>query len=330
MPTIYFSTNRNPNRREDPDDFGGEFSSKAIDDLRFGKADLVKDGDAFKVAGIHVASERLKADPAKSKLGSRGLFDDLMGQMQKEVHSLVFIHGYNVTFKEALIAGARIHEKYAQRYAMNVIVFSWPSDGSMMPLLAYKRDRTDAAASAPAFGRALMKLSDFLAEVRRGRECKARIHLMAHSMGNYVLRNGIQEVKRHLGHLPRLFDQIFLMAADEDDDAFELDHKLKPLPNLGAGVNVYFNRGDTALVISDRTKSNPTRLGSQGPREPLNVPGNVSLVDVSEVVSGVLEHSYFWEDPKTVSDVIEVMKGRPADVIEKRRYLASQNRYVLG
>jgi len=105
---------------------------------------------------------------------------------------------------------------------------------------------------------------------------------------------------------------------------------MKPLPNLGQGINVYFNRGDTALVISDKTKSNPTRLGSQGPREPLNVPANVNLIDVSEVVHGLVEHSYFCEDAKTIADVTEVLRGRPPDMFDqKRRYVPSQNRYVL-
>lgn len=329
MRTIYFATNRNPNRKTNPDDFGGEFSGKSIDDLRFGWADLADKAGEVQVKAISVAGEQLKQDHSKSKLGSRDMFDTLMKQMRKGINTLVFIHGYNVSFREALVTGASIQKAYTAGYPLNVIVFSWPSDGSMMPWLAYKRDRTDAAASAPAFGRALLKLRDFLDEVRRGQECGAKIHLMAHSMGNYVLRNGIQEVRRHAGHLPRLFDQIFLMAADEDDDAFELDHKLKPLPNLGQAVNVYFNRGDTALVISDKTKSNPTRLGSRGPREPLNVPASVNVIDVSEVVHGLVEHSYFCEDPKTIADVTEVLKGAPPDTIKRRRYAASQNRYVL-
>jgi len=149
-------------------------------------------------------------------------------------------------------------------------------------------------------------------------------------MGNYVLRHGLQEVRRHSsGEVPRVFDQVFLMAADEDHDAFEKPHKLQSAPELGKSVNVYFNDGDTALIIADYTKSNPTRLGSQGPRLPLNVPGNVTLVDVGEVVSGTIEHSYYVEDSHTVRDVLAVLGGQPQDQISSRRYVASQNRYVL-
>jgi len=219
---------------------------------------------------------------------------------------------------------------YGAARPLNIVVFSWPSDGSMMPLLAYRDDRTDARLSAAAFGRGLAKLDEMLKSIERGNACGGKIHLMCHSMGNYVLRNGIQAVIKALGGLPRMFDEIFLMAADEDHDAFELEHKLLPLPELGRSVHVYFNRGDTALVISDKTKANPTRLGSYGPRAPLTVPGNVELVDCSEVVDGLIEHSYFLDDRSTIRDVRAVLAGEAQDLIEGRRYLASQNKYVLG
>ena len=200
----------------------------------------------------------------------------------------------------------------------------------MLPVLAYKSDRSDARATGPALARLLLRLRDFLASIERGQECEARIHLFAHSMGNYVLRHALQEMRRTAGgDLPFIFDQIFLMAADEDHDALELEHKLLALPELALGVNVYFNRGDTALVISDRTKLNPTRLGARGPRKPHAVPGNVNLIDVSDVVTGAIEHSYFVDDEATVRDVRQVLTGNAADRIDGRRYLAAQNRFVL-
>ena len=99
---------------------------------------------------------------------------------------------------------------------------------------------------------------------------------------------------------------------------------------MGNGVNVYFNSGDTALVVSDKTKNNPTRLGSQGPCRPLNVPANVTNIDCSEIVSGAVEHSYFVDDARVVADIQQVLAGKAQDRITKRRYVASQNRYVLG
>ena len=322
---IWFATNRNPNRVKDPDDFTKEFNRAAVDNLRFGRAHRSSEGTVT----VEVEPETLSTDVDKQVYGSRAVFDELKAAMTSGSDTLVFIHGYNVTFHEALASGFALHETYGSARPLNVVVFTWPSDGSMMPLLAYRDDRTDARLSAPAFARALAKLNDLLNEIGRHDACGGCIHLMCHSMGNYVLRCGIQDVIRTLGGLPRLFDQIFLMAADEDHDAFEHDYKLKPLPELGRAVHIYFNRGDTALVISDKTKSNPTRLGTSGPRAPLAVPGNVDIIDCSEVVTGLIEHDYYLTDEQVVRDVKAVLAGKPADLIEGRRYMASQNKYVL-
>lgn len=69
-------------------------------------------------------------------------------------------------------------------------------------------------------------------------------------------------VHQYPGRPPRVFDQVFLMAPDEDDDAFEHEHKLLPLPRLAKRVNAYFNNEDVAMTVSDKTKGNPDRLGA--------------------------------------------------------------------
>ena len=213
---------------------------------------------------------------------------------------------------------------------VNVVLFSWPSDGSMMPYIAYANDRQDAAASGPAFARGLLKLTDFLRGSTSEEACDQRIHLVAHSMGNYVLRHTVQEIVAHSSGRPvRIFDQVFLMAADEDDDAFEHDYKLKPLPRLAKRINVYFNNNDRAMAVSDKTKGNPDRLGDDGPRVPRGIPGKVALIDCTPVVEGIVEHSYFLDTPTVVADMQKVLVGTPADKISDRDYVQETNRYRL-
>ena len=38
MAKVYFATNRNPNRQQNPDDFGKDFSEGGLANLRFGQA----------------------------------------------------------------------------------------------------------------------------------------------------------------------------------------------------------------------------------------------------------------------------------------------------
>ena len=145
-----------------------------------------------------------------------------------------------------------------------------------------------------------------------------------------MLRHTVQEyVKQSSGRPARLFDQVFLMAADEDDDAFELDFKLKPLSRLAKRVNVYFNNNDRAMAVSDKTKGNPDRLGDDGPRVPRGIPGKVSLIDVTPVVSGLVQHSYFLDSSKVVDDMKQALAGVASDAISGRDYVHETNRYRM-
>ena len=303
MTEIFFGTNRNGRPAGAPKGFGKRFGAAGLTNLRFGKATVNN-----KTVRVRTYSEKLqragrvqRTDAAKSRFGSKELFEELRSRMSREqTDAIVFIHGYNVTFKEAIETSVKIgknHRRMNGNKGLNVICFSWPSDGSMFPWIAYSNDRQDAAASGPAFARGLLKMADFFRTMSPEEACHQKLHLMAHSMGHYVLRHALQEVRRQNGgRIPRIFDQIFLLAPDEDDDAFEYEHKLALLPRLGRHVNVYFNRGDAAMAISDVTKGNPDRLGDDGPRAPFQVPGKVSQIDCSHVVGGAVEHSYFVDE----------------------------------
>jgi len=339
MEKIYFVTNRKPNKKLNPTNFGKDFSEDGVANLRYGYADV--SGTKLNKYKLHVADEQLVLDDkrervdASSVLGSKVIMERVRDEMAgNQRDTLVYIHGYNVTFKEALTAGARLAvnlRPHNNGSGVNVVLFSWPSDGSAMPYLAYASDRQDAAPSGPAFARAFLKLADFLQGSTPEEECRQKLHLLAHSMGNYVLRHAVQEIRSHFpGRPPRVFDQIFMMAADEDDDTFEHDYKLALLPRLAHRVSVYFNHGDVALHISDKTKGNPDRLGTDGPRLPQQVPAKVTQVDCTPVVSGAIEHSYYLGSPRVVEDVLQVLAGIPSDLIAGRRYVPESNRYRLN
>jgi len=340
MPKVYFGTNRKPNRKNRPDDFATGFSEDGLANLRFGMAEV--SGDDYEKFDLYLAPEKLKVDYERkikgasgSVLGSQNVFNRVRDKMlHYQRDTVVFVHGYNVSFAEALASAARLKQNFSKVNngpGINVVLFSWPSDGSMMPYIAYGNDRQDAAASGPAFARGLLKLADFLRGSTPEEACEHKLHLVAHSMGNYVLRHTVQEYVKQSGGRPvRLFDQVFMMAADEDDDAFELDYKLKPLPRLAKRVNVYFNNCDRAMAVSDKTKGNPDRLGDDGPRVPRGIPGKVSLIDVTPVVTGALQHSYFLDNQRVVDDMKQVLSGVASDAIPGRDYVHETNRYRMN
>jgi len=324
MATIYFATNRNPNNPKAPTDFGKGFSNVSLGDLRFGQADVKKG---------KLDNASIKVLPDKPSQGSEVLFDQLRKTMKSQSKdSLIFIHGFNVSFKAAVESAALIGERYSKlsdkTYQPNIFVFSWPSDGEVT---SYFNDRHDAEASGYAFARGLLKLAGFLRGATKEEACQQSINLIAHSMGNYVLRHALQQAKKISNGAPlsRVFDNIVLTAPDEDNDAFEFDHKLAKLPELAQRVTVYFNNGDLALTTSDYTKGNPDRLGHDGPNKPHQIPAKVVIVDVSGVVRGISEHSYHVEDDKVAKDVIAVLKGESSELIASRMYVSHANKFKL-
>jgi esterase/lipase superfamily enzyme len=328
---VYFATNRNEQPENKKLVFGPRFNPDGVAALRFGHVDFATGVETLQGGSVHVYPD-VKGEIDIAKTGGGQFLDDLRKAMLAGQDTLVFIHGFNVSFNEAIEAGARLARDVRIRVAatddgrpVNVVVFSWPSDGEKVPFMSYYSDREDARASGPALARAYLKLREFLSLLRTQDRCERSIHLLAHSMGAYVLRQGVQAaLAKDPDSLVRLFDQILLAAPDEDDDTFELDSKLKPLPRIGRQVTVYFNPSDRALVISDRTKGNPDRLGSDGPRLIDMLPKKVVLVDCRNVAGhadALVQHSYYVHSRAMALDIGSVLAGLDAETIGNRDYV---------
>src|SRR3546814_12799822 len=99
---------------------------------------------------------------------------------------------------------------------------------TLFPYTTLFRSRDDARSSAKAVARALLNFLSYLHGLGRGDWCKANMHLVAHSMGAYTLRNAVQAMASELGGrvMPRVLKKLFLMDPAEDNGAFE--HADKP------------------------------------------------------------------------------------------------------
>jgi len=332
--TVFFVTNRD----YQPDNklmvFGPRFNPDGVGALRFGRA-RYSDGAAGPVLKDAFVYPERKAGEVFTTQGSASFLDDMKAAMATPSRdTLVFVHGFNVSFRGALDAGARLARQVrVDGKPMNVVVFSWPSDGEAVPLMSYYSDREDARASGAALARAFLKLRDYVAQLPEADYCNQRIHLLAHSMGNYVLRQGMQALKgKDENNLVRLFDQIIMAAPDEDDDAFEDDRKLRLLPRIGRQVTVYFNPEDRALLISDKTKANPDRLGSDGPRMIDLLPKKVTLVDCRNVGAtgdAFARHSYYVGSGAVARDLGAVLNGEEPTLIANRAWIDADRAWRL-
>lgn len=353
--TVYYVTNRNVVAKpRGLVTFGTSFNPDSSTALRYGKAVVAKTGSGIGASytlrpeSVEVFGENLKpAEGNKRVLGSDTFILELQAVMaDRDADTLVFLHGFASSFGDSLERAAELADKYKTgRKRLNAVAFCWPSDGEMIPWMSYSRDRDDARASGPAAARAFLRFADFIRWVRDPGvntsrtpvECGQKIHLVAHSMGNYVLRNAVQALRGggQTNLLP-LFEKIVMAAPDEDDDTFELDWKLMLLPKLGREVVVYYARNDVALAISDKTKGNPDRLGAEGPRSLDNLPRKLTLVDCAAVSGGggswseaAQKHQYYRTRPEVVRDIAAVITCQAPEQIAGRVWSPERRSFVL-
>lgn len=340
MVTVYFATNRNLHGTSAKPKFGKTFNSHGPHAVRFGRAEV-----SGKTVKVEVADEVLDtADGAGRVLGSQQVFQHVMRKMAKHSRdTLIYIHGFGFSFEDAIKLAADLKTSYGAKNPVNIFVFSWPGDGKMLPFMSYYNDRSDARNSGMAMARTFLFLRDFVAQMGQAegtadeKYCGQRLHLLAHSMGNYALRHGLQGIRSELkDEIPRLFDNIILAAADEDDDAFEFDYKYRKLALLCRRVHVYFSPDDRALLISDKTKRNPDRLGSDGPRLTDDLPRKVTLISCRDVDNSVEDgwpdlqvHQYYRLRPEVLADIRDVLAGISPDDIANREYNAASRSYRI-
>jgi len=339
---VHFATNREEVVMEGRVvDFTARLNPKSPVYLRYGAADMVKSETpppAYGISELRVAPEQIPGvtvadEDARKVLGSDSVFEALRQRLiDNKADLLLLLHGYACTFQDALSNAAELKTLWStSSRPLETAVFSWPANGTVTPWLDYASDRDDARSSAKAVARALQRLLSYLRELDREDWCNANIHLVAHSMGNYVLRNALQAMLSDVGErpLPRILKTVFLMAADEDSDTFEDPKKLARLPELAESVLVYFARNDQALTISDVTKGNPDRLGATGPRTLTSLPQKVTLIDCTDVSETKpitdARHQYYRKRTEVLADVRQVLAGKRPEEVTGREWIPARN-----
>jgi esterase/lipase superfamily enzyme len=266
--TVYFATNRIANH---PADWYGSYTFSMVAptnplQVTYGtafvdSANLDPDSDA-------VGTIRSLQDLQKGNF-STAAFEDLA---EGGRNILVFIHGFANSFADALSRAAFNREWFAACGVGDadtaVVAFSWPSRGQLLtipfPFLPYREDRKAAGGS----GLHLMRFfSNLLPILQKARENGRRTFLLTHSMGNLALQGAIQAWFDNGQGAAEMFDEVFMAAADIDDNAFDAEatNSLAPLCQIAKRISILYNRNDKVLDILSENINNRTRLGQHGP-----------------------------------------------------------------
>lgn len=196
---------------------------------------------------------------------------------------LVFVHGYNTRFEEAVYRFAQIvHDSGAPALP---VLFTWPSRGR---LIAYGYDRESAAYSRDALESVLQALADDR-EVRE-------IAVLAHSMGNWTALEALRQMAIRKGRLSPKIKEVMLAAPDVDVDVFR--RQVEEIGPNHPPFTLFVSRDDDALAVSRRVWGDRTRLGAIDPNaEPIRSDlerAKVVAIDLTDAKSSdALNHSKF-------------------------------------
>ena len=211
---------------------------------------------------------------------------------------LVFVHGFNVKFQDAVMRAAQI--AYDLKFQGPVVLFSWPAgaEGTLNNALVnrtYHANREAAVNSVPALAAFLRFLSTL----------GVPVHLLVHSMGHQVVvparalasadpivRRGF--IRELVMNAPDIATADFLKAMSQ---IRELVHR----------TTVYCSFNDRAIAAS-QTYNSGARLGACERVEGVDMI-NVSGLDAPTLGLG---HGYYSARP-VLTDVFQILLGIDAE-----------------
>jgi esterase/lipase superfamily enzyme len=167
---------------------------------------------------------------------------------------LVFIHGFNNRFDEAVYRFAQIvHDSGAPGIP---VLFSWPSRGQLS-IAAYHEDRDSAAQSREALGQLLASLA--------ANPDVQEITILAHSMGSWLSLQALPTESQRGGRLNRKIKNVLFVAPDIATTDFQrwLQDLRQPRPRIA----LFVSSDDQALKLSRSIWGGIRRLGDADPNE---------------------------------------------------------------
>jgi len=221
--------------------------------------------------------------------------------------ALFFVHGYNQTFRSALLRAGQLATD--TQWACAVALFSWSSEG--------KFDRY--AADIERSGYSVPVLIDLLRAVSA---TGLSINIISHSMGARVTLSALSAMGpfcKKLGH--PIVAELILAAPDVSSEHYNDDfgHLLGRSADCVHRATIYASAGDMVLIGSESIHGGIPRTG----REPENdlqyangMPGHVvDVVDATLAPGDDIGHGYFVQSYEMMQDMMWVLTGEP---IEKR------------
>lgn len=252
---------------------------------------------------------------------------------ENQSHVTLLVHGYNVDWTGAADMYQNLCASlYNGPESLGICIsFDWPSYGSVVD---YYPDRGHAVACAGDLADLLSELYDWLLVKQQAaldnpaNACKAKVSLISHSMGNYLLQKAMASAwaRKNKPLLASLLNQLIMVAADVDNDLFQPGAEDgadgNALANLSYRITALYTGRDAVLGISAGLKHFGTRrLGRSGLAiRPPTATDNVWDVECSSFFPQAVEPfqihgAYFYHDG-TLALMRQLLRGIDRGVLD--------------
>ena len=322
---VFFATNRTPAEKStseaDPDLYFGD----DMGDLSLGTCEVSipyrrQPGSLPEPSILRL---EFSQDPAKhvvlmelEQLPQADFWKQLRAKVEAspEKQLMLFVHGYCATFRDAARRTAQI--SYDLNYQGPAMFFSWPAGSDSEKFDERPNYLKDLRRAEESDEDLITVIQDL------GRYSGAkRIHLIAHSMGNFLLTEALKTIDDRLpANQPRsqLFDQVVMAAPDINAREFvkRTGLRLKPFSRR---ITVYASTQDKALWVSRKVNGYEplgflNEFSQGGARSAL-----YDLVDASQFTTGWFDsgHIYYGDMPEVLHDLGFIFRGIQAASLQR-------------
>ncbi len=302
---IFIVTNRNQNNGN----FSckeNAFGAKINNDLQFGicEVNVPKNHDSSEIK--YTKDGRQSSYNYYKTLDERSFNEaDLINKIKDSNRTpLIFVHGFNVKYSEAILRAAQI--AYDLKYQGLVILFTWPagSGGDLFETLNQTYDNNLISAKE-----SVANFRDFIARLQSNNIVP---NIAVHSMGHQIVLPALAQLGAKNPQV-QYVNELVLSAPDFNAQSFkDLSANIK---TTAKRITIYCSYNDKAMTASKLVNSGD-RLGACNANRDFDVI-NVSLLNTAN--SG-LGHSYY-SSKEVLSDVVQLLIGISAD----KRFFVSKS-----
>jgi esterase/lipase superfamily enzyme len=293
--TIFVATTREKSAGDTPTMFSGARSREAnFADITVSVPPAHKSGEIewpSSTADPRVSFTTVSRDFINEQSFMDGVRKAVAKRPKADRSILVFIHGYNTKFEEAVFRFAQI--VHDSDFKGVPVLFTWPSKGQ---LLDYPYDRESAVYSRDDLEAMLTALA-----TKSGAN---QVDVLAHSMGNFLFVETLRQARiRGNGTFNGKLGSIMLAAPDIDIDVFR--KQLLVIGRLERPMTVFVSKDDKALKFSSFFWSSQSRAGATSVSDPEVIrkleQQNIHVVDITKVAGqDSLNHGKFASSPEVV------------------------------